>query len=185
MPDNSASLNVLSAIITPAVLITACGTLVFSTSTRLSRIVDRVRELSRMIEAMANDESLDFPDEKFAEIERQISNQTKRVRYIQNSLTAFYVALSLLVAATVAIGLTSILQITRWLPDVLGMAGTFFLFYGSIMLIIETRFAVKSVQSEMSFALMMHGRYKQLRDSALNRELAELPKLVETKSNKS
>ncbi len=39
-------LSLLSAMITPAVLISACGTLVFSTSTRLARVVDRVRQLS-------------------------------------------------------------------------------------------------------------------------------------------
>jgi hypothetical protein len=40
-------LGLLTSMITPAVLISACGTLVFSTSTRLARIVDRVRSLSR------------------------------------------------------------------------------------------------------------------------------------------
>lgn len=40
------ALAVLSAMITPAVLISACGTLIFSTAARLARIVDRVRGLS-------------------------------------------------------------------------------------------------------------------------------------------
>lgn len=39
--------EVLGAMITPAVLISACGTLVLSTSNRLSRVVDRVRVLAR------------------------------------------------------------------------------------------------------------------------------------------
>jgi len=43
------ALNILSAMITPAVLISACGTLIFSTSTRLARVVDRVWDLSRTI----------------------------------------------------------------------------------------------------------------------------------------
>jgi Protein of unknown function (DUF2721) len=44
------SFSVLSAMFTPAVLISACGALIFSTSTRLARIVDRVRELIRVVE---------------------------------------------------------------------------------------------------------------------------------------
>jgi hypothetical protein len=36
MPEISAALGVLGAMITPAVLISACGTLIFSTSTRLA-----------------------------------------------------------------------------------------------------------------------------------------------------
>jgi len=39
-------LQILAAMITPAVLISACGTLVFSTSSRVSRVVDRVRALA-------------------------------------------------------------------------------------------------------------------------------------------
>ena len=46
MDPLSASVAVLTAMITPAVLISASGTMILSTSTRLIRIVDRVRELS-------------------------------------------------------------------------------------------------------------------------------------------
>ena len=40
------ALAVLTAMITPAVLISACGALIFSTATRLGRVIDRVRFLS-------------------------------------------------------------------------------------------------------------------------------------------
>jgi hypothetical protein len=50
MVEQLDNLSVLSEMITPAVLISACGTLIFSTSTRLARIVDRVRELIRAID---------------------------------------------------------------------------------------------------------------------------------------
>lgn len=43
-------LSLLSAMITPAVLISASGMLILSTATRLARIVDRVRTLARQIE---------------------------------------------------------------------------------------------------------------------------------------
>ena len=43
VPD---ALSVLSAMITPAVLISACGSLILVTSTRLMRAVDRVRDVS-------------------------------------------------------------------------------------------------------------------------------------------
>ena len=59
-------LGLISSMITPAVLISACGTLVFSTATRLARIVDRVRELSRDMEALFRGEVADFPDERRA-----------------------------------------------------------------------------------------------------------------------
>jgi len=44
--DSSSAIAVLTAMITPAVLISACGSMILSTSVRLGRVVDRVRTLS-------------------------------------------------------------------------------------------------------------------------------------------
>ena len=72
MPEASADLSLLSAMITPAVLISACGTLIFSTSTRLARIVDRVRQLSQSFEHLYTESVVDFPEERRIEVERQL-----------------------------------------------------------------------------------------------------------------
>jgi len=45
---------VLTAMITPAVLISACGSMILSTSSRLGRVVDRVRALSDKLEELAS-----------------------------------------------------------------------------------------------------------------------------------
>jgi hypothetical protein len=50
----SSAVAVLTAMITPAVLISACGALILSTSTRLGRVVDRVRMLIERFEEMMN-----------------------------------------------------------------------------------------------------------------------------------
>ncbi len=157
--DNPISL--LSAMITPAVLISACGTLIMSTSMRLARIVDRVRDLSKQIEELFIGEMTDFTEERRAEVERQLSVHARRGKIIQNALTGFYVSLGLLVAATVSIGLTSLLQQLNWLPTSLGIAGTISLFYGSVLLIAETRLALRSVNSEMQFTLQLRDLYRQ------------------------
>ncbi|HZN12060.1 MAG TPA: DUF2721 domain-containing protein, partial [Blastocatellia bacterium] len=86
--EASSALNVLSAMFTPAVLISAAGTLIFSTSNRLARIVDRVRELSRTIEKEFVQEPPDFIEERRAEIERQILAHSRRSRLIMRSLTS-------------------------------------------------------------------------------------------------
>src|SRR5262252_1517637 len=98
------SLSILGAMITPAVLISACGTLIFSTSNRLARIVDRVRELSRSIDTLFSDEGVKFVEERHAELERQIAIHALRSRLIQHSLTSFYVALGIFVGTTISIG---------------------------------------------------------------------------------
>jgi hypothetical protein len=163
MLESLTAFNVLSTMITPAVLISACGTLIFSTSTRLARVVDRVRELSRTIEHLASVEEIDFPEERRVEVERQIAIHARRTRYIQRSLTSFYLSLGLFVGATVAIGIVTFIKYVIWLPDVLGIVGTVVLFYGSVTLIAETRLALKSVNSEMEFTLMLRQKYQQRR----------------------
>ena len=160
------ALNVLSAMITPAVLISACGTLILSTSTRLSRIVDRVRELDRLIENLSSNENMEFREERRLEIDRQLSVHAQRSRYVQRSLTSFYLSLGMFVGTTVAIGFVSLLRYSMWLPNLLGIAGTVVLFYGSMMLIAETRLALQSINSEMAFTLMLREKYQQKRAAA-------------------
>ncbi|HZS06862.1 MAG TPA: DUF2721 domain-containing protein [Blastocatellia bacterium] len=157
--QSNADLSLLSAMITPAVLISACGTLIFSTSTRLARIVDRVRDLSSQIEQECAGAVTDFPRERRAEIERQLGIHARRSRLVQGSLTSFYVALGLFVAATVSIGIVAVVHAVAWLPTVLGIAGTVVMFYGSMLLIAETRLALRSVSSEMEFILRLHEMY--------------------------
>ena len=160
MPESNATiaLSLLSAMITPALLISACGTLIFSTSARLARIVDRVRMLARQVEELCERPQEDPEREQMAEIERQLATSAERTRLVQGSLTSFYVALGLFVATTVSIGGTRLLGRAEWLPAALGVAGTLVLFWGSVLLIRETRLALGSVRREMEVVLQRSRR---------------------------
>ncbi len=131
-----------------------------STSIRLARIVDRVRELSHHTEEIFTGQLVDFAEERRLEYERQLSVHTRRGKIIQNALTGFYISLGLLVASTVSIGLTALTNSAAWLPTLLGIAGTIALFYGSVLLIMETRLALRSVSSEMQFTLQLRDLYR-------------------------
>lgn len=157
------ALNLLSAMITPAVLISACGTLVISTSARLARIVDRTRELSRLIEEFYKSDAVDFREERRAEFERQLATNARRSQLVQRSLTSYYVALSSFVAATVAVGFAAVFKLAAWLPNLLGIVGTLFLFYGCLMLMAETRLALRSLKIEMDFTLLLRAKYEEQR----------------------
>jgi len=158
-------LSLLSAMITPAVLISACGTLIFSTSTRLARVVDRVRQLSVQIERLFADEEVRFRNERRREVEVQLGFYARRARLVQGSLTSFYVALGVFVATTIAIGLTPFAPGLAWLPSVLGIAGTLVLFAGCVLLISETRLALQALKSETAFTLRLSSLYQSERDS--------------------
>jgi hypothetical protein len=53
LPNLDSTLNVLTAMITPAVMILATSSLILTTTNRLVRIVDRVREMLPEFETLA------------------------------------------------------------------------------------------------------------------------------------
>src|SRR6188768_3364379 len=144
-PQNA--LAVMTAMITPAVLISACGALIFSTSSRLGRVIDRVRVLSdrfqEMVKAPAEDEMF---NERRLLIFTQLDRQTSRARLIQRAMTAFYTALGIFVGSSVAIAIVSAAARNfTWIAVVLGVIGSLFMLYGSILLIIESRMALGAI----------------------------------------
>src|SRR5262245_12253585 len=102
--------EVLAAMITPALLISASGTLVLSTSNRLSRVVDRVRVLARDAEQLQVSPSLALEaaaqsQAKRQLIARQVSSLAERAVILRSALAAFYLAIGLLVATSIAVGI--------------------------------------------------------------------------------
>lgn len=150
-PQNA--IAVLTAMITPAVLISACGALIFSTSTRLGRVIDRVRALSERFQEIArNPEQDEMFEERRLLIFTQLDRQTSRARLIQRAMTAFYTALGVFVASTVAIAIVSAAARNfTWIAVVLGLIGAMFMLYGSMLLIVESRMALGAIMSEMDF----------------------------------
>jgi len=149
----SASLTVLTAMITPAVLISASGTMILSTSTRLGRVVDRVRSLSDRLQELSSAQSpTDLTEERRAMLYDQLDKLTSRSRLLQRALTTFYVAVGVFVATSVAIGVVSFSGARfGWVPVAMGLVGAFFLFYGSMLLIFEARLALSTTHAEMDF----------------------------------
>ena len=153
MEGLSSALTVLTAMITPAVLISACGTMILSTSTRLGRIVDRVRSLSDKLEELAKIEGeVELLEDRRSIIYSQLDQLTSRARILQRSLTVFYMALGIFVATSVAIGIVAIMSARySWIPVVVALGGAAFLFYGSVLLIFEARLALTTIHMEMDF----------------------------------
>jgi hypothetical protein len=148
------ALAVLTSMITPALLISATGTFILSTSNRLGRVVDRVRAVSEKMDNLMQsaDPSIEMLEERKANLIEQLGQLSQRANILQRSLTVFYLASGAFVATSVAIGLAAALQSSHvWVPVVLGIIGSGFLFYGSVMLIFEARMAVSSLAQETLF----------------------------------
>ena len=148
----SSAVAVLTAMITPAVLISACGSMILSTSSRLGRVVDRVRALSDKLEELAKDSN--DTKERQGIIFAQLDKLTSRARILQRSMVAFYLATGMFVATSVAIGIVAFVPrfpVYNYVPVVVGLLGACFLFYGSILLIFEARLALSTIHAEMDF----------------------------------
>jgi hypothetical protein len=144
---------VLTAMITPAVLITACGSMILSTSSRLGRVVDRVRGLSDKLEELAAKRT-DENKERQGVIFEQLDKLTSRARILQRSMVAFYLATGMFVATSVAIGVVAVIPSSphyNLVPVIVGLLGACFLFYGSMLLIFEARLALSTIHAEMDF----------------------------------
>lgn len=150
MPTFAAT-EVLGAMITPALLISASGTLVLSTSNRLTRVVDRVRVLADQARGLG----AGIPggqDQDREPLEDQLTRLTRRALVLRSALTSLYNAIGFLVATSISIAISALLH---WqysgVPVVLGLAGAGCLFFGSIQLVREARLAVGSTLQEMEY----------------------------------
>jgi hypothetical protein len=180
------ALAVVTAMITPAILILASGTLIGSTSTRLGRVVDRVRVLSDLFEQIetAPQKTLDAEAHR-AHIFGQLDKLTTRARLLQFSMTALYLAVSSFVATSVAIGLLAFVTVGMYsthVPVLLALTGMAFLFVGSILLIFEARLAIYAVHQEMGF---LWKRGQQLAPSELTDRQRRLVALASEDKPKS
>lgn len=148
------SSEVLGAMITPAVLISASGVLVLSTSNRVGRTVDRVRALETEVERLQlSTESASANEAKRKLLADQLSQLSERAVLLRSAMTALYTAIGLLVGTSILVGIVALLQ---WryssLPVVVGFAAACALLYGSLLLVREARLAVRSTLQEVSIA---------------------------------
>ena len=150
----NSTLEFLVAIATPAFLISAVGSLVLSTSTRLGRVVDRVRSLEdRLSEIIYTENKDEIPlyEKRVEVIVDLLDKATSRSRILQRALEAFYYGLGFFILTSVVIAVAGVLNIYRWLPIPVGVVGIMCLFYGSLLMLRETRMATATINAEMDF----------------------------------
>src|ERR687892_964311 len=150
--------EILGAMITPAVLISASGVLVLSTSNRVGRTVDRVRALAAEVERLqllpeSGSVSSESKASKRKRVADQLAQLSARAVLLRSAMTALYSAIGLLVTTSILVGVVALLQ---WqyssLPVVVGFAGACALLYGSLLLVREARLALRSTLQEVAFA---------------------------------
>lgn len=162
MSDPTNPFAALSLIVAPAVLTNASSILVLSTSNRLARAVDRARSLATHLESPSRaDESL------IALRFKEMDSAERRALLLLTALRFFYAAIGAFATAalTSLVGAALLSTPVRVLPTTLegiavaaGFIGVLGLVLGCVLLLRETRIAVRVVSEE---ATLLRERFGQ------------------------
>ncbi len=149
----SFSYETLSAMITPALFMTANGSLIISTSNRMSRIVDRIRALNEQADGLDRGGSgLDYPNLRRAQAERELGHLVFRSNCIRAALTTLYLAMSAFVGTSLALAVDVLLDNRfRVLPTALAVVGVILMLSACIQLSREGHRALKTNRQEVEF----------------------------------
>lgn len=153
MTTSSTGYATLSAMLTPAIFMTANGSLIISTSNRMSRVVDRIRVLNdRNDELGRGATTLDFLPERRAHIVDQLHRLEWRGDKIRYALTMLYLAFASFVMTSLTLALDSWLSNRLVaLPTALSLIGVSLLLMASVNLVREAQAALGSNRLEIRF----------------------------------
>jgi hypothetical protein len=148
------TIEFLTAMVTPALLISATGSLVLSTSTRLGRVVDRVRWLEERLSSLisvTDKATIPLYERRVEVVVDLLDKVTSRSRILQRALAALYYGLSLFILCSVTIAVAARYTQYRFVPIPVGVVGILFLLYSAVLMLRETRMATATVNAEMDF----------------------------------
>jgi hypothetical protein len=160
MPIDPASYGALSAMLTPAIFLTANGSLIISTSNRMSRIVDRIRVLNDMGDKICRGGTdLDYTADRLEHIHDQLRRLQWRGDRIRFALTALYLAFGAFAGTSLT------LAIDFWfknrllaLPTLLAVVGVGLMLFACINMVREALEALRSNRLEIGFYRDLHRR---------------------------
>jgi hypothetical protein len=137
-------------------MILATSSLILTTTNRLVRIVDRVREMLPEFEKLVHAERSD--ERKQAMLFDDLGRATIRARLGQQALAQLYLGLGAFLATSIALGVVTFARLDAgWVPLLFGAIGVTLLFSASILLIFESRIALASAYAEMDYIRRISG----------------------------
>ncbi len=149
MPVAPPNYSTLTAMITPALFMTATGSLIISTSNRMSRIVDRIRHLNEQGDSLSRGKSdLDFPAERLEHIALLLERHVKRSDRIREALTLLYLAMAFFVGTSLTTAIHVLIgSDVMALPTAMAIAGVTLLLLASVQLTREAHAALGAIVS--------------------------------------
>jgi hypothetical protein len=142
---NSPALIIISAMITPALLILGSASLVATALQRLARAVDRARAILHLSDEEARKQGWTQDVSR-----RWLERYAARSLLAERSVTAFFLAVGILVldCLSIAVDRYSSDRLT-WLPVSLTIIGMFMILAGAYCMIQESRLANLQIREEI------------------------------------
>ncbi len=150
----SQTMTILSSMVAPVVLILACGSLITTTSQRLTNVIERSRFLTDELRALVKTEDSETKVQEVSLLFFLLNKATQRTKMLQRAIIVLYLALCVFIATSLSLGIMDVFNTKRpWLPVVLSILGATMMFYASVLLIRESSLARIAVNREMNETL--------------------------------
>ena len=145
---NAGHYAILTAMLAPALLMTATGSMLVSANARLARVVDRLRALIVEWQHVAPDP---------ASRDLRIRRHRRRAHLVLRACQMLYVALGCFVGTSLTIAVDVFLRYhIDVLPTALAVLGVAFLLGASLLMGIEVSLAVRSFDEELDHEIRRH-----------------------------
>lgn len=141
--------------ITPALFMTANGSLIISTSNRMARVVDRIRVLNNLSDELCRGENrLDYTELRMAHFTDQLHHLEWRSDRVRYALGMLYMAFASFVGTSLALAIDTLIgnrHVTTSMATGLSMLGVSLMFLASVNLVREAFAALASNRQEIRF----------------------------------
>lgn len=148
----SGLLNLIQSMVTPAVMISACGLLLLSISNKLGRIVDRTRDLNSEDRGL----SAEVEAVRRLSIRNQIDILLRRALLLRNACGLLYLAVAVFALTSLCVGLSSFAKPLAVLMLVLFVVGLATVVWAGILAYLEIRLSHQAIAEEIK-ELRLHG----------------------------
>ena len=138
-------LGLVQSMVTPAVMISACGLLLLSISNKLGRIVDRIRELNSEDRGL----SAEVDSVRRLSIRNQLEFLLRRALLLRNACGLMYLAVAVFALASLCVGLSGVAHVFEVLMLVLFVLGLATVVWAGILAYLEIRLSHQAVTEEI------------------------------------
>lgn len=166
--------ELLTLMVTPAVLISACGLMILSTTNRYARVIDRIREIDRLLDMLSLRPPSQDRSARVDHARRQIVILRRRGRLLRDTMMSLVGAVAGFVAASISTVIAyGWLDRGAILPQALVMLGMCAFLFGAICLMMETHLSFRVTEADLAFTDSLQKQSMEIARESLRENFGE------------